>query len=199
MTATRLVDTAAAGFIPAERAGAADAAVNDWSGNAFLHDLPLTTLDVFATSFGDGTAGRRTDIAVAGLGFGPVTRAADVAVAGLVAGLANRVAHSLVAGLITRLADGVALIPPAGLANNAIALNRHLLVAGVHDSLAFLVRFRTPDGLFHRLIATAVASTGLAVVLTGLAAFCRTASVAADTAEEASLGFRSAQQREGCH
>ena len=247
VAATGLVDAAAVAFIPAERTWSFNAAVNNWTRNAFLHDLPFAALDVFATSLGDRTAGRVAHIAVAGLGLAAVTRAADIAVASLVARLANRVAHRsvagliarlanrvshvaiaslvaglanlaadgaiarlvtrlanvvahrLVAGLITRLADGVALIPIAGLANNTIALNGHLFVAGIHDGLAFLIRLSTPDGLFHRLIAAAVTGAGLAVVLTGLAAFSRATSVAADTAEEASLGFRSAQQREGCH
>ena len=82
--------------------------------------------------------------------------------------------------------------------NRTVALNRHLFEAGVHDSLTFLIRFGAPDGLFHRLVTTTVARAGLAVVLARLTALCWTTSVAADTAEEASLGFRSAEQREGC-
>ena len=141
-----------------------------------------------------------TDIAVAGLVAGLTDRVADVAVTGLVTGLANLaadraiarlmvrhtngVADVAVAGLVTRLADRVALVPPAGVTDCPVALHGHLLNAGVHDRLAFLVRFRTPGGLVDRLITATVAGACLAVVLAWFAAFGRTVSVATYAAKE---------------
>jgi hypothetical protein len=212
--AAGLVDAAATLFVPAERTWIAHAAVNHWTRNAFLHDLPFAALDVFATCGGDWTADSVTDIAVASLGFGAVTGAANIAVASVVVRLANGVALGAVAGLVARLAyrvadvavaslivrfadlatnravaglvarlayrvtdgvvarliaglaDGVALIPPAGVVDSASTLNRNLCVAGIHHRLTFLIRLGTPSRLMDRLVATTVARTCLAVVLT---------------------------------
>jgi len=73
--------------------------------------------------------------------------------------------------------------------DRAIALDRHLGVAGVHDRLAFLVRLSAPDSFVNRLVAPTVAGSGLAVVLARLAAFGRAASVTADSAEEPRFGL----------
>ena len=115
MAAAGLVDTAAAIFIPAERARGADAAIDDRSWNTFLDDIPFATLDVLTPSFGDGTAGRVTHGAVTGLGLSAISGAADIAGASLVVWLANLIAHRTVAGLIARLADRVTDIAVASL------------------------------------------------------------------------------------
>ena len=140
--------------------------------------------DVAIAGLVAGLADRVADIAVAGLVARLANLAADRAVAGLVARLADGVTDVAVTGLVTRLADRVALIPIAGLVNRALALDRHLFDAGVHHRLTLLVLLGTPHGLLHGLVATTVTGPRLAVVLTRLAAFGRTASVTTDPAEE---------------
>lgn len=160
-------------------AGAADVAVAGlivWLANLIANGAVASLVARLA----HGVA----DVAVAGLVVRLANLAADGAVARLVTRLANGVTDVAVASLVARLADGVALVTVASLVNGPVALDGHLLDAGVHDRLALLIRLCTPSGLVDRLVAPTVAGTCLAVVLRRLAAFSWTASVTAHSAEE---------------
>ena len=164
VAAAGLVDAAASAFIPGERTRSADAAVNHWPWNAFLHDLPFTAFDVLTPGFGDRTASRVADILVASLGFGAVASAADVAVASLVVRLANLIANGAVARLVARLAHGVADVAVASLvvrlpnlaADGAVARLIARLANGVTDvAIAGLVA-RLADGVTLVTVASLV-------------------------------------------
>ena len=169
MAAAGLVDAAASTFIPAERARGADAAVDDWTGNAFLDHLPFAALDVLTTSGGDGTANSVTDIAVASLSLGAVCGAGNRVVAGLVVWLANRVALGAVARLVAGSADAVADVSVASLVVRLtdLATNRAVTclvarlanrvaagaVAGLVARFADRVALIPPAGVVDRAIA----------------------------------------------